>query len=237
MKNRIVQRIIASVMIIALSSFGLLNQTTILAAGAIKAAAAGDNARDAKPDNAKPDNPDNSKDNAKIDKQMVGQLTVFGVVTLNEKKAVNGTTVLNNSKIKVACAKGNGAIVNFGRMGRIELNPGTEMVLRFSDRVISGDLIEGNVMVNASTGVKVSINTQDGVTASDGKEAAVLPVKAQRGVRCVPTVMNNSASSPVLSPAAIAALLLGAGGVAAIGALAASNNNASAVQVGPPPQN
>jgi hypothetical protein len=167
---------------------------------------------------------------------VVGQLTVVGSVTINDKRALNGTSVFNNSRIKVACAKGNSAIVSLGRMGRVELSPGAQLVLRFSEGLISGDLVEGNVMVNAPSGVKVSINTQDGVTASDGKEASVLPVKSQRGVRCVPMVVSSSSTSPVMSSAALAALLLGAGG-AGVAVLLATDNNVSPVQVGPPNQN
>jgi hypothetical protein len=108
------------------------------------------------------------------------------------------------------------------------------MLLRFSEGLISGDLIEGNIMVNAPSGVKVSINTPDGVTASDGKEASVLPVRTQRGVRCVPMVIGNSSSSPVLSTGAWALLLLGMGGAVA-GAVLASGEEVSPVQIGPPP--
>ncbi len=211
MKNFKIRRIIAALLVVAVSSIGSLNAITALAAG------------DPKTGNPR-------------DTQVVGQLTVVGAVTLNDKKALNGTSVFNNSRIKVACAKGNSAIVSLGRMGRIELAPGTQLVLRFSDGLISGDLLEGNVMVNAPTGVKVSINTPDGVTASDGKETAVLPVKSQRGVRCVPMVVSSSSASPVMSSAALAALLLGAG-AAGVAVLVATDNNVSPVQVGPPSQN
>jgi hypothetical protein len=219
MQNRHFRRIVASVLIIALSSIGMLNSMAVLAEETPSAG-----------------NPKVVK-NAKIDTQIVGQLTVIGSVTLNDKRALNGTSVFNNSKIKVACAKGNGAIVNLGRMGRVELSPGAHIVLRFSEGLISGDLMEGNVMVNAPSGVKVSINTQDGVTATDGKEASVLPVKSQRGVRCVPMVISSSSSSPVLSTGAWAALLLGMGGAAVAGVLAATGNEVSPTQIGPPPQN
>lgn len=155
--------------------------------------------------------------------QVVGQLTVYGSVTVNDKKAINGTTVFTESRIKVACAKGNRAIVNLGPLGRVELNPGTQYLIRYSDNLISGDLLEGNILVNSTPGVKVSINTSEGVTATDGQDAAIVPVRTQRGVRCVPMVMTSSSSSPVLNSAAIAAILLGAGGAAVAGAVVSTD--------------
>lgn len=166
--------------------------------------------------------------------QMSGQLIVSGNVTINDKKAINGTTVFTSSKIAVACAKGNSAIVNLGRLGRIELSPGSKFVVKFTEGVISGDLLEGKALVSTPTGTRVSINTPDGVTNNDGKEAAVIPVNSQRGVRCVPTVVSGSGNSSVssLSPAAWTALLVGAGGAAAGVALAmTSDDNTSNASV------
>jgi hypothetical protein len=166
--------------------------------------------------------------------QMNGQLIVSGNVTINDKKAINGTTVFNSSKIAVACAKGNSAIVNLGRLGRIELSPGSKFVVKFTEGVISGDLLEGKALVSTPTGTRVSINTPDGVTNNDGKEAAVVAVNSQRGVRCVPTVVSGSGNSSVssLSPAAWTALLVGAGGAAAGVALAmTSDDNTSNASV------
>jgi hypothetical protein len=164
-------------------------------------------------------NPGKPKDET----QIVGQLTVIGAATINDKRAITGTSVLNNSQIRVACAKGNTAIVNLGRLGRVELNPGAQLVLRFSNGLVTGDLIQGNILVNSPAGVKVSINTPDGVTASDGKDASVLPVRTQRGVRCVPVVASSTAS-PALGSASLLLLMLGAGG-GAIGAVASTGND------------
>lgn len=165
------------------------------------------------------------------DVQLTGQMIVSGSVTVNDKKAVTGTTVFTNSKIAVACAKGNSAIVNLGRLGRIELTPGSKLMLKFVDGAISGDLLEGKAVVNSSPGVKVSINTPDGVIAVDGKDATVTPVNSQRGVRCVPAMPAGGSGSTglsALSPGALAAILLGAGGAAAAGAAVASNTNTNA---------
>jgi hypothetical protein len=175
------------------------------------------------------------------DVQMTGQLIVSGSVTVNDKRAVSGTTVFNNSKIAVACAKGNSAIVNLGRLGRIQLTPGSRIMLKFADGVISGDLLEGKAVVNTPAGIRVAINTPDGVISSEGREAAVTPVNSQRGVRCVPAVMSSGSSVSALSPGALAAAILGVGGAAAAGAAVASSTSSAAASslmpVLPPPQN
>ena len=191
------QRFISTLLVIALCNLG--------AVGSFSALAAGKKAGDV---------------------QIAGQLIVTGNVTINDKKALNGTTVFTSSKIAVACAKGNSAIVNLGRLGRVELSPGTKIMLKFSDGAIGGDLLEGKAVVSTPPGVKVSINTPDGVTNADGKEATVTPVNSQRGVRCVPAVMSSGGSSVSgLSPGALAAILVGAGGAAAAGAAVASSSN------------
>lgn len=163
----------------------------------------------------------------KSDGQIIGQLSLTGAVTLNEKKAINGTAVFNNSRLNVACAAGNRAIVNLGKLGRVELSPGSQMVLKFSDGLISGELVMGKIVVNSSAGVKVAINTPEGISAADGKESSILSVTTQRGVRCVPVMTTQSASATALGSGALAAILLGAGGTAVAGAVVSSQTQAS----------
>ncbi len=163
----------------------------------------------------------------KTENQIVGQLNVVGAATINDKKAITGTTVFSNSRVGVACAGGNRATVNLGKLGRVELAPGSQMILKFSDGMISGDLVTGKVVVNAPVGVKVAINTPEGVSASDGKEASMLAVATQRGVRCVPVVTSQASSTTALSSGALAAILLGAGGTAVAGAAFSSQQASS----------
>lgn len=167
--------------------------------------------------------------NPKNENQVAGQIIVTGAVTVNDKKVINGTTVFSNSRLNVACAAGNKAMVNLGKLGRVELTPGSQMVLRFSDGLISGDLVMGRIVVNSSPGVKVAINTPDGVSAADGKEPSVLAVATQRGVRCVPVMATSQigSASTALGSGALAAILLGAGGTAVAGAVVGSQTQAS----------
>lgn len=217
MQHNKVRKTLALLLANALVSFVVLNPAIASVAGAPTTSAA-------KSTNTivKISNPPNKKDAA----QVIGQLVVVGSVTVNEKRAINGSAVFTESRIKVACARGNSAIVNLGRLGRVDLTPGTQMLLRFSDGLISGELIEGNANVIAPAGVKVSINTSEGVTASDGKDDAVIPVKTQRGVRCVPMVVSSASSSPALASGPLALMLLGVGGGAIAGVVASGQSNA-----------
>jgi len=184
---------------VALSSFGVFNSNSALAA-----------------------------DNPKNDPQLVGQLIVSGSATVNEKRAITGASVFNNSRIGVACSKGSAAIVNLGKLGRIELSPGSKMVLRFSEGLISGDLLEGKAVVSTPAGVKIAINRPDGVSSTDGKEATVTPVVTQRGVRCVPVALSTSGSSAALSPGLLAAMIIGVGGAGAAAAIVSGSDNTPA---------
>ena len=158
------------------------------------------------------------------DTSLKGQLLVNGSVTLNGKHAITGTTVLTDSRISVACASGNSATVNLGKLGRLELAAGAQMVVRFSEGLISGELIAGKALVNNAAGVRVAITTPEGLSAADGKEAAALSVTTQKGSRCTPLVQKGSSqtNSANLGPGAIAALLAGVGGAAAAAVVAAN---------------
>ncbi len=191
-----IRRTIIIFLSVAMSSFGALNSNSALAA-----------------------------DNPKNDPQLVGQLIVSGSATINEKRAITGTSVFNNSRIGVACSKGSAAVVNLGKLGRIELSPGSKMVLRFSEGLISGDLLEGKAVVSTPAGVKIAINRPDGVSSTDGKEATVTPVVTQRGVRCVPVAMSASGSSAALSPGLLAAMIIGVGGAGAAAAIVSGSDN------------
>jgi hypothetical protein len=194
------RRVTVTLLSLALGAFGAFNTGSTLAA------------RNAK----------NTNGETAANSQQIGQLIVTGSVTINDKRAITGTTVFNESRIAVACAKGSSALVNLGRLGRIELSAGSKLVLRFTDGLIGGELMEGKAVVSAPAGVKVALNTPDGVYSADGADAAVTPVVTQRGVRCVPVAVSGSGSSSVLGSAALGAILVGIGGGAAAAAAVAS---------------
>src|SRR5262245_57538872 len=108
--------------------------------------------------------------------QLNGQLIANGPVTVNGNNAITGTTVFTDSNIAVDCAKGNNAIVNLGRLGRIDLVPGTKMILRFSDGLISGDLQDGKAVISTPKDVRVEVKTPDGVVTTNCVQGAKTPL-------------------------------------------------------------
>src|SRR5262249_14570667 len=160
--------------------------------------------------------------------QLNGQLIANGPVTVNGNKAITGTTVFTDSNIVVDCANGNSAIVNLGRLGRIELVPGTKLTLRFSDGMISGDLQDGKAVISTSPGVKVAVNTPDGAVSSDCVQACVTPFAVQGFVQCA-VVAPAPARVPLppagLSGRAIAGILAGAGAGGTAAAIAAGSDH------------
>jgi hypothetical protein len=159
--------------------------------------------------------------------QLNGQLIANGPVTINGNRAITGTTIFTDSNIMVDCAKGNNAIVNLGRLGRIDLVPGTKLILRFSNGLISGDLQEGKAVISTPKDVKVEVKTPDGVVTSNcvqvSQTECVTPVAVQGFVQCVP-VVAGPARVPVITRGFSPWWLVGAGaaGAAGIGAAVAS---------------
>jgi hypothetical protein len=78
---------------------------------------------------------------------LVGQLVSYGAVMINNRRAPTGSTVFNNSLIKVPCEPGNSAIIRIGTAGVIELKSGAQLQLTFSAGQIGGDLREGSIRV------------------------------------------------------------------------------------------
>jgi hypothetical protein len=111
--------------------------------------------------------------------KVAGDLSVTGQVTLNGAAAISGATVFSDSRVKTG-QKG-GAIVNLGRLGRIDLGPDTEMTLSFSESTIGGNLLAGRAVVSAPTGVGISVTTSDGAAVADGKQATALTVDVTCG--------------------------------------------------------
>lgn len=219
MLNRSTTRLVARVLVLTLifSAFGTFNTGSTLAANKskVKPQAAG------------------SQDSTS---QLNGQLIANGPVTVNGNKVITGTTVFTDSNIAVDCMKGNSAVINLGKLGRIDLVAGTKMTLRFSDGLISGELQDGKAIISAPQDVKVEVKTADGVVTSNCVQqtvqqtsTCVTPVAVQGFTQCVPVVAAAPAPIPIpvgggLSGWAIAGI---AGGAAAVtgGAVAIADND------------
>jgi hypothetical protein len=69
---------------------------------------------------------------------------VSGSVTINGTSAISGATVFSESRIRTAA--NSSAIINLGRMGRLQLGPESEMTVRFSDGALGGSLTAGRAV-------------------------------------------------------------------------------------------
>lgn len=114
--------------------------------------------------------------------KVAGELLISGdkssFVKVNGEAAQNGRTIFSSSTI--ATPNATGAIINLGKLGKIELAPDTTLALSFNESGISGNLLAGRVTVlNASD--TVNIKTLEGTTAqlNAGESAVATTGKAQ----------------------------------------------------------
>lgn len=114
--------------------------------------------------------------------KVVGELLISGdetsFVKVNGEAAQNGRSIFSSSTI--ATPEATAAIINLGKLGKIELAPDTTLALSFDENVISGNLLAGRMTVlNASD--TVNIKTLDGTTAQlkAGESAVATTGKAQ----------------------------------------------------------
>jgi len=102
--------------------------------------------------------------------RVAGELLVSGnavngqapLVTINNEAAQSGRSVFSSSTI--ATPENASAVINLGKIGKIELAPNTTLTLSFNDKAISGDLVSGQVTV-LSASEDVSIRTAGGNVA------------------------------------------------------------------------
>jgi hypothetical protein len=115
--------------------------------------------------------------------KIAGELLVSGknlngeapTVQINGEAAKSGRSVFSSSTI--VTPEDANAIINLGKIGKIELAPNTILALTFNEKGISGDLTQGRVTVLSASDV-VNIKTLDGtvlklnageVAAANGK--------------------------------------------------------------------
>ncbi len=100
-------------------------------------------------------------------RKVAGELTVSGkdvsgeapFVLVNGEAAKSGRSIFSAST--VTTSEGATALINLGKLGKVELAPSTLLNLTFDEAGVSGDLASGTVSV-LGTSDKVSIKTLDG---------------------------------------------------------------------------
>jgi len=126
---------------------------------------------------------------------IVGQLIATGSVSVNDKNLPSGSSVFNNSLIKVACSAGSQAFVKLGNAGLVELRPGAQLLLRFSDNQIVGELRQGDIRIRHADGVRVAIVTSTGLVTSNENGATLIRASSRMIDGCDRSVDKSTIAS------------------------------------------
>ncbi len=116
---------------------------------------------------------------AQVAPKLAGDVVVRGSVMLNGVTATNGATVFSDGRIRTG--SNSGATINLGKLGQVELDADSELVLRLEQHLIGGSLRVGRATVTAPKGVSVNVLTAEGIATSEGKDASVLTVDVSCG--------------------------------------------------------
>ena len=103
-----------------------------------------------------------------------GEVVSASQTKINGFSAISGMTVFSNNRVMTG--KHGAAVINLGRLGRIEFGAETDMTLRLSESGIGGELRSNRVVVSARAGVAIAVNTAKSLVATDGREPAVLTI-------------------------------------------------------------
>lgn len=112
--------------------------------------------------------------------KVAGELLISGKnsnVTVNGETAQNGRSIFSASTISTP--ENTSAIINLGKIGKIQLAPNTTANISFTDKGINGDLLNGKItVINAAS--SVNIKTTEGKTVKLSTGESVTAGQAQQ---------------------------------------------------------
>lgn len=116
-------------------------------------------------------------------KALAGEIIISGsgdksAVMLNGERTYSGRTFFSSGVI--ATPETSSAVVNLGKLGRINLAPNSNLSLSFAENQISGKLTSGQIKVFTNEGVSVNIETNDNAVTAN--QSSVFTVSVQSGV-------------------------------------------------------
>lgn len=118
-----------------------------------------------------------------------GELSVTGQVTINGQSAISGASVFSDSIVETAA--NSSAVVSLGKLGRVELLPGTTMKVSFSETGMTGVLSSGRVRVSTPAGISATVNTKDGSVVADNTQANAFTIDTECGNTIVATQVGS----------------------------------------------
>jgi hypothetical protein len=126
--------------------------------------------------------------------RLFGEIIACTETTKNEVPAVSGITTQNNDRIRTG--ESGGALIRLGSTGKIELGPGTEMKLQFSEDKLGGELFKGKLAVNVRGGVSIEMKTSKGLVAANTPSGLKLMIDLEKEG---PFLTSLQGASPALS--------------------------------------
>lgn len=156
--------------------------------------------------------------------KIAGELLISGAnsgnetsyVKVNGEAAQTGRSIFSSSTVVTPDA--NGAVINLGKLGKIELAPATSLTLSFDDNGINGNLLAGRVTVLNSSDT-VSVKTIDGMTTQ---------LRAGESIATTGKAQDDAGANDGGSAWIVWALVLG-GAAAGIVIAATSDNNRTSI--------
>src|SRR5262245_16377047 len=97
-----------------------------------------------------------------------GEVVTASQTKINGFSAISGMTVFSNNRIRTG--RQGAAVINLGRLGRIEFGAETDMTLRLSGASIGGELRSSRVVVSARAGIAIAIHTAKSMVTTDGRQ-------------------------------------------------------------------
>jgi hypothetical protein len=110
--------------------------------------------------------------------RIAGELLISGKnssVKVNGETAQSGRSIFSASTISTP--ENTSAIINLGKLGKLELAPNTTANISFTDKGINGDLLSGKITVLGATNT-VNIKTTEGKTVKLNAGESVTAGKA-----------------------------------------------------------
>lgn len=111
-------------------------------------------------------------------KDATGEITITGQVSINDQAAVSHSTIVSGTTIVTAADSS--AIINLGKIGRIEILDKSSLTLNFTENSISGMLSSGNIRVANAAGIGTTFTTGNSTVISDSAQANTFSI----GVDC-----------------------------------------------------
>ncbi len=121
---------------------------------------------------------------------VTGEITVTGQVTINGQTTASNSTVVSGST--VVTSANSTATISLGKNGRVELQPETTLMLKYSNNSFTGILSAGKVKVSNVAGVSSTITTKDAAVIADAGQANAFVVEIESCGKCSNTYVNTA---------------------------------------------